>query len=333
LPLVELTERGPMRATLKITRVYRLPVACAAERDARSGDTVECAVVSEVSLAAHARRVEIRTTVENAARDHRLRVRFPVPFVVESAEAEGSFEVARRPAEHPLPPSGSWAAWAEVPVNTHPQKRFVSVGAEGRGLAVLNRGLAEYEALPRVDGGEGGAVALTLLRCVEWLSRGDLATRRGHAGPALHTPEAQGLGTHTFEYALVPHAGTWHADDALVAREAQAYEAGLRACVAEEHAGTLPATWSFVTVTPGSVVLSAVKRAETGAGVVVRLYNPLAEAVVAEVALALPCRAVRAVTLNEEAVSSGGAEPTISGGRVRLSLRGGEIRSLLCELA
>ncbi|HEX6122971.1 MAG TPA: glycoside hydrolase family 38 C-terminal domain-containing protein [Ktedonobacterales bacterium] len=333
LPLVELTERGPMRATLKITRVYRLPAASAAERDARGGETVECTAVSEVSLAAAARRVEIRTTVANAARDHRLRVHFPVPFAVEEAEAEGSFEVARRPAQHPLPPSGTWADWAEVPVNTHPQKRFVSVGEPGHGLAVLNRGLAEYEALPSTGAGQGGAIALTLLRCVEWLSRGDLATRKGHAGPALHTPEAQGLGTHPFEYALVPHAGTWHADDALVLREAQAYEAGLRACIAEEHSGTLPPAWSFVRVSPGSVVLSAVKRAESGAGVVVRIYNPLAEAVAAELTLALPCRAVRAINLNEEALASSEAVLPLSDGRVRLTLRGGEIRSLLCELA
>ena len=98
--------------------------------------------------------------------------------------------------------------------------------------------------------GEGGAIVLTLLRCVGWLSQSTLATRKGPAGPVLPTPGAQGIGRHEFEYALVPHAGTWHAEDALVMREAQAFEAPLRACVAEAHDGVLPWTWSFVTVAP-----------------------------------------------------------------------------------
>jgi hypothetical protein len=33
-------------------------------------------------------------------------------------------------------------------------------------------------------------IALTLLRCVGWLSRDDLSTRRGHAGPYMATPGA-----------------------------------------------------------------------------------------------------------------------------------------------
>ncbi|MBF6589822.1 MAG: hypothetical protein IVW57_04730 [Ktedonobacterales bacterium] len=328
LPLIELTESGPMRAVLRITRVYRLPVACTRERNARSGETVECAVVSEVMLAADARRVEIRTTVENQARDHRLRVLFPVPFVVESADAEGVFEVARRPTRQPTPPSGDWADWAEVPVDTHPQKRFVSVGEMGRGLAVLNRGIAEYEVLPR-DERQGSVIALTFLRCVEWLSRNDLVTRKGHAGPALQTPEAQGIGTHIFEYALVPHAGTWYAEDALVIREAEAFEVPMRACVAEAHTGPLAPAWSFVEAAPAGLRVSAVKRAERGDGVVVRVHNPRAEPVAAELALALPFRGVRTVTLNEEDVRGPRDEVVVSGQRVRFSLRGGEIRTLL----
>ena len=48
------------------------------------------------------------------------------------------------------------------------------------------------------------------------------------------------------------------------------------------------------------MVLSAVKRAERGDGVVVRVYNPLPEPVTAELTLVLPFAAVRALTLNEE---------------------------------
>ncbi|HEV2459700.1 MAG TPA: glycoside hydrolase family 38 C-terminal domain-containing protein, partial [Ktedonobacterales bacterium] len=237
-PSVEIVESGPARASLRVERTYYLPVACAPDRQSRSAESARCLVTSEVALAAGARRVEIRTTVENTVRDHRLRVLFPTPFAVTHADAEGAFEVAHRPAQKPAPDDWRAAGWTEQPVSTQPQKRFVDVSDGEHGLAVLNRGLPEYEVLPAAASGTegtGSGVALTLLRGVEWLSRDDLLTRKSHAGPALHTPEGQGIGTHMFDYALVPHAGTWQTEDGFVLQEAQAFEAPLRAVVATQH--------------------------------------------------------------------------------------------------
>ncbi len=46
-------------------------------------------------------------------------------------------------------------------------------------------------------------IAITLLRCVGWLSRDDLSTRNGHAGPYLETPKAQMLGEWDFYYSII----------------------------------------------------------------------------------------------------------------------------------
>lgn len=333
-PAVELIEAGPVRATLRVTRVYALPRSCAADRAARSGDRVDCRVVSDISLTPTAHRVEIRTTVENTARDHRMRALFPVPFVADEADAEGVFEVTRRPARYPEPGPNEppLMLWVENPVNTHPQKRFVDVSSEDYGLAVLNHGLPEYEVMP-MAGGAASAVALTLLRSVEWLSRADLTTRRGHAGPELPTPEAQGLGTHTFEYALVPHAGNWRTEDAAVLCEAQAFEAPMRAAVTERHAGKLPRSISFIHTAPSSLAVSAIKRAEDEDSLVVRVYNPLDTAVRGELILARPFRAVRLVNLNEDDVAGRGDElARILSTGVRIGLRAGEIKTLLFSL-
>jgi mannosylglycerate hydrolase len=48
-----------------------------------------------------------------------------------------------------------------------------------------------------------------LLRCVGWLSRSDLATRRSGAGPELETPDAQEIGTHRFEFAVASFRGSY----------------------------------------------------------------------------------------------------------------------------
>src|SRR5207302_2571123 len=155
-------------------------------------------------------------------------------------------------------------------------------------LGILNRGLPEYEILqegPGIAPGQMGT-AVTLLRCVEWLSRGDLSTRRGHAGPMEYTPEAQCLGNQEFDYALVPHSGDWEAGEALVLREAQAFNTPVRAAVlstvsalpggqvasrAEEQRGeqatpALPSRATLIEVEPRELVVSAIKRSNSGDG-------------------------------------------------------------------
>jgi alpha-mannosidase len=277
------------------------------------------------------------TTIENSALDHRLRVLFPTPFAAETAAAEGVFEVANRPARLPQPSAEEAPDWAELPVDTHPHKRFVDVSDGERGLAVLNRGLPEYELVPAAAAegiGPGSTVALTLLRCVDWLSREDLATRRGHAGPMLHTPEAQGLGKHVFEYALVPHVGDWQAEEALVPREAAAFESPMRTRVTEQHEGALRDMWSFVHVAPAGVAVSSVKKAEREDALVVRLYNPTGTALGTEVILAKPFREVVRVNLNEDALpnTAGSDLARILSTGVRTHLRAGEIQTLLFRL-
>jgi mannosylglycerate hydrolase len=319
-----------------VVREYTLPAACAADRASRSAERVEYTVTSDVSLVAGARRVEITTTVENTARDHRLRVLFPVPFVAACAAAEDVFDVTTRPASQPKPSADETESWAELPVDTHPQKRFVDIHdtEHGLGMAVLNRGLPEYEIVPGV-GGQGSAIALTLLRCVEWLSREDLSTRRGHAGAKLYTPGAQGLATHVFEYALVPHAGTWTSEDALVLHEAEAFEEPMRALATERHFGQLRDMWSFVHVAPASVAVSAVKRVTGEDGLIVRLYNSTREDTATELILALPFREVVEVNLSEAPVSDAEARDLarILSTGVRTTVRAGEIVTLLFRMA
>jgi alpha-mannosidase len=133
---------------------------------------------------------------------------------------------------------------------------------------VASRGLPEYEVLQDPE----RTIAVTLLRAIGWLSRGDLTTRRGNAGPTLATPGAQWLGTHVYHYAIVPHAGTWRNHATI--QQAHAFAAPLRAIqMAPDKSGPLPPRYSFLSIKPDNLLLSALKRAEKGDATVLRFYE------------------------------------------------------------
>lgn len=314
-PRITLVEKGPVRYTFEIEALYHLPAGLTPERDGRSDETIEMPIKSRISLSPGVRRIDIQTEVLNRARDHRLRVHFPTPLQAESAFAEGHFEVVERPLDLPTETEG----WIEQPTPTHPQRTFVDVNDGKVGLMVANRGLPEYEVISRP---QGNNIALTLLRCVGWLSRDDLTTRRGHAGPALETPGAQCPGRYIFAYSLIPHAGGWQ----RAYREAHAFAAPLRAIPTGVHKGLLPPEQDFICIEPESLVISAIKMASlqglVGQGLVVRFYNIEEKEAQGQLRLSIPFTKAMLVNLNEEVISE---IPIDEEGGITLPVRGKEI--------
>jgi mannosylglycerate hydrolase len=242
------TAAGPVWAELELSYELELPAELAPGRRERAAATVACPIVTRVRLAAGSDRIEFTTRVANRASDHRLRVRFPCPGRVETVRAEGHFAVVTRA---PRPVSGE--SWFEPPHHTNHALGAVAAG----GLVVLARGLPEYEATQR------GELALTLLRCVGWLSRDDLSTRRGGAGPELPVPGAQCHGDHVFEYAVE----LGDPGDAELLRHSQDY----RFDFVEGAPGVQ--LESPVPEIDGDVVFSALKAAEDGSGVILRVFD------------------------------------------------------------
>ncbi len=318
-PEIRLPEDGPARWTLEIALEYSLPRALASDdHRGRSPERVPCRIVSRASLYPGVPRLDFETEVDNQAGDHRLRVHFPAGLRTNASLAEQHFGVVRRAIalpEHDF-------TWAELPQGTYPQKAFVDVNDGQRGLMLANRGLPEYEVL---DGPDGVTIALTLLRCVGWLSRSWMRTRPVQAGPLIPTPGAQERGCHLFHYSLIPHKGGWE----TAFSQAHRFAVPPRAVFVANGKGDLPAAGSLFTVRPESFVLSALKEAEdadarSGPGLIVRLYNVADVPAEGEVRLEVPWEAVERTNLNEEPL--GPAD--VRDGWVRLSLRPNEIATL-----
>lgn len=308
--------RGSVQHTLEIEMELLSPLTLATDRKSRSKEKVTSPITTTVTLSTGVPRVDIHTRVDNRARDHRLRVHFPAPFTADIGSHDGHFEVVDRKIG--VPPFDE--TWVEQPRPEVPQRAFTSVTGGKSGLTIANRGLTEVEVLKNSAG--NAEIAVTLLRCVGWLSRDDFATRKGHAGPFLETPGAQMAGVWTFDYSIIPHPGDWQ----NACTQAYAFETPMRLTRTGLHTGTLPVSGSFVKVEPAAFVISAIVQSESGNGWLVRGYNLTAEPI--QVSM-LPWTFFKNV---EQVNLAGDKQASLKpdqDGSVSLSVRGHEIVTLL----
>lgn len=256
---------GPFCASLTVRFTLRVPddaepIPGTKDQTRRTRRTVRLTICTRFTLLAGERRVECRTTVQNTARRHRLRVLFPTRRDCSEWYGDSAFDVVRRPVA--LPDTTGWKEQAreETPVKN------VAAAQDGRGVfAVVSRGL--QEACVRDD--RSRTIALTLFRSfVQTL----------YFQPS---EDSLLLGEVTSEYALVPLAPQGGKLPAVLMAEVDRYKAPLFGHTrSAAPGGTLPVRGRLIDV-PAPLVLSTVKTGEDGRSLVVRVFNPLGHKVTA----------------------------------------------------
>lgn len=297
-PRISKVGRGVGVQRIRIEYDLQLPVSLNDQRVERRGETTTCPLVVDLVLRDGTNRLEIEITLDNRAKDHRLRMLFPSGVFSTTAHSAMQFDVmARRITPEPIVPGDFWV---EDPPSTFPMHGWVDIADGARGLCVVAEGLHEYEILntPLRE------IAVTLLRAVGYLgARLDATTIIGGAGPGFETPEAQLQTKLKYRLALVPHGGAWH--EAQVWREASAFLSQPRAVTTAEHGtGARPASEGWLKIDGMNVVLSAVKKSEDGAALVIRVYNPSEQATQAKIRLPVNVRAVHTADLEENPLES-----------------------------
>lgn len=249
---VELLEGGPLRARIRVTRVFSWPVGLADDPDRRSEQTVATPVETIVELRVGEPFVRIGTSFLNQSADHRLRLHVPLPAPVATSSAAGQFAVTSRG----LTAEGGWG---EYPIPTFPAESFVSAGA----ATVLLDHTCEYELV-----GDGSELAVTLLRAVGAISVNIHPYRDEPAASEIPAPGAQGLGVRVeHRFAVVP--GGWKSVHAVAL--AEEFRNDARAVRGSAAAGSrLPADRTGLRVSGTDVLVSAIRRV-TGDGTEVRL--------------------------------------------------------------
>ncbi len=313
---VSILEDGPATLTAQVALAIPIPRALAQGRKGRMDEVVSTPMAMQVSLHAGVKRVDLKLTWNNQSKDHRVRALFPSTIKAATVQADGHFFVVDRKVDKPDDHD-----WEQKVVGPNHQNMFVNVQGNGRGLAVCNRGLPEYEALKDADGSI--TFAITLLRCIGWLSRGDFPTRKGNAGPDLETPLAQMQGPFEVQLAITTHAGDWCVGE--VHRRAREFNGPARLFLTDvvqgrsradnifflggvssvtvapfEGKADLPARLSAVAVIPRELEVTTLKQCEDGTGTILRLVNLSGKDVSGTVSLWQAPKVVSVVDMDEQ---------------------------------
>jgi alpha-mannosidase len=240
---------------------------------------------SRIRLYAGLPRIEIHTRLLNTDRHVRYRVSFPTAVL----HGQGFHEIPFGAVPHP--------EGVECPAQT-----WIDQSDGERGLALLNRGLPGNNVAD-------GVLLLSLLRS---------ATIGGYGYGGGYEP---GMSSDTgleldkafaFDYALVPHAGTWR--EAGIPREGAAFNHPLVAVTAASQPTAakppryLPRRWGLLDVGSDDILVSALKPGEQG-GVVLRLFDAGGRgAEDVTLRFAVPVRGVEEVNLMEDPESDRGID-------------------------
>lgn len=202
-------------------------------------------------------RIDVSLEIENRAKDHRLRFGIDFPEEIDKVFNDGYYGIV----EHKTKVENN-EEYIEENIPRYAMESFVSLLGSKSKMMVVTRGLHEYE-VERKE--KETSLKITLLRSVGYLSRGDLITRKGHAGSFLSTPEAQCLGKHNFEYSFV----VLNSD-----KEKEFYERS-RNYLLYPVAINLPLKikeWQILEI-PNGLFLTTLKISEDGEDIIVRVVN------------------------------------------------------------
>jgi mannosylglycerate hydrolase len=246
--------------------------------------SVSLPVTLRVTLKKNTPFIDFKFTVNNQNIDsHRMCVLFDSKISSNFSFADQQFGIIKRPVirEKELK---LWKAnpesWNEVPISIETCQSFVSLENDDRGVALIPRGVREYE----IVGESYDTITLTLFRSYGFMGKEDLLYRPGRASgeTVISTPDAQLHKELTFDFSAIYYQGnlsTYHLShkvneylkDINLYQEAEYLNTRLK-FTQTSPSKSLPLVYSLFNA-QGNGVLSIVKKAESRPGFIIRFYN------------------------------------------------------------
>lgn len=281
---VTVTEWTSRRKSVSIQHVLTVPAYYDFDAMKRADEMVACPVSLTITVTQGDPTVQVAYTVENHAKDHRIRL-------LVAAGIETAVSVGDTPFDILYNDENS-CHYPDTQSKVLPNTTFAALEADGKGVAVFTEGAHEYEHLQ-----EKRSLAFTLVRSTGVISR-DFSTLKFTSGPQWLCPDNQCLRTLTGRIGIAAYAGCVICGGIpLMAKEFRNPLLALAtSCDSKKFASGrcavqdsnlvevfyLPDPYENVKVAdnqsfarlPGEgIVLSAMKKAENGTGIILRYVN------------------------------------------------------------
>ncbi len=235
-------------------------------------------ITQDITLCAGSRRIDFITHADWYETEKILRAAFPVSVRASYA----AYEIAHGAIWRPTHMNTSYDC-AKYEVCAH---KWADLSEGGYGVAVLNNCKYGYDI-------HSSVIGITLLR-------------------SPNCPDITAdKGIHDFTYSYYPHKNGWQ--DGGVVREAFALNLPPHAYLRGAQTGALPETYAFIQTNRGDIVIDAVKPAQDGNGVIIRLYESESRRGNVNLTLNLPFDTVRECSMMEEDLENSEVKRTDGG--------------------
>ena len=195
-------------------------------------------IVQNLWLYSECRRIDFETEIDWHQHHQLLKASFPFDVHVKNA----TFDIQFGHTERPVYANTSWEK-AKFETCAH---KWVDMAENNYGIALLNDCKYGYST-------EGSTIKLTMLKCGTYPN-----------------PDAD-QGKHSFTYSLLPHENNFR--EAGVIQAAYALNQPLTARNVAGQNGTLPESFSLVSVDKDNIIIETVKKCENDASMIVRMYE------------------------------------------------------------
>jgi alpha-mannosidase len=260
--VVSVLNDGPEVVVFRVLYKLTVPASYDWRLERRSASTTEILIDNHISLWRGKREITVETTVTNTAEDHCLRLLLPTGLTdTQSYRAHTPFAMTERK----IALKAETSSWREAEIPEKPFRHLLRISDEKRGLAFISAG-GLHEGAVRDDNER--TMQITMLR----------SFRRtvGTSGQ----PDGLEKGEIHYSYAIVPVTDSVPDSELLYLQ--QAMETG---SLMTRQSGKLSSGFakltnngctskSFFGLKKKQLVLSAVKAADNGKAVIIRLWNP-----------------------------------------------------------
>ncbi len=225
-------------------------------------------IEQDITIYKNSRRIDFNTNVDWHEKHLLLKVSFPLDIKSTTATYDIQFGNVERPTHR----NTSWDE-AKFEVCGH---KWADVSERGYGVSLLNDSKYGYDIYDQT-------MRLSLLR-----------------GSDYPNPNAD-QGKHTFKYALLPHKGTWHED---TYKEAYNFNVDMLTKVIDgsDNIEAKSSLSSYFSVDKENVIIETIKPAESGVGIILRLYETCNTREEVQLNINIPFNTIKEVNLKEEVI-------------------------------